>query len=183
MSDPVTVKRSRSAAFAELDASVAAAPMGYAAEAVVADVSQQGSVVTFQLAGGGNIPTDGNPHKVTILQDRFPCKLTYIAMPSEVSFAYLQARAKNHAEGATLLSGKANIFRDEMFVGTTNLANISPGEEFKLNLGIDEGMKIDRELIERQVDKKFLGSNRRITCAYRYTQSYSDRRSHSPQSQ
>ncbi len=143
--------------------------MNYAAETVVAEVSQQGSVVTFQLSGGGNIPSDGNPHKVTILHDRFPCKLEYIAMPRLVSFAYLQAKAKNRPDGATLLPGKANIFRDDMFVGTTNLENISPGQEFKLNLGVDEGIKIDRELIERQVDKKFLGGNRRITFAYRLT--------------
>jgi uncharacterized protein (TIGR02231 family) len=141
----------------------------YVAETVVAEVSQQGSVVTFQLVGGINIPSDGNPHKATILQDSFPCRLEYIAMPRLVSFAYLQTKAKNRADGAALLPGKANIFRDDMFVGMTNLENISPGQEFKLNLGVDEGIKIDRELIERQVDKKFLGGNRRITCAYRLT--------------
>ncbi len=145
------------------------AVMNYVAETVVADVSQQGSVVTFQLAGGGNIPSDGNPQKVTILNDRFPCRLEYIAMPRLVSFAYLQAKVKNRTDGATLLPGRANIFRDDMFVGTTDLENISPGQEFKLNLGVDEGIKIDRELIERQVDKKFLGGNRRITFAYRLT--------------
>ncbi len=143
--------------------------MNYAAETVVAEVSQQGSVVTFQLSGGGNIPSDGNPHKVTILHDRFPCRLEYIAMPRLVNFAYLQAKAKNRPDGATLLPGKANIFRDDMFVGKTNLENIAPGQEFKLNLGVDEGIKIDRELIERQVDKKFIGGNRRITFAYRLT--------------
>ncbi len=175
--------RSR-ASSVDMDFAVAAAPAGsassetddsniptmkYAAETVVADVSQQGSVVTFQLAGGGNIPSDGNSHKATILHDRYPCKLEYIAMPRLVSFAYLQAKAKNRPDGATLLPGKANIFRDDMFVGTTDLANIAPGQEFKLNLGVDEGIKIDRELIERQVDKKFIGGNRRITFAYRLT--------------
>ena len=90
-------------------------------------------------------------------------------MPRLVSFAYLQAKAKNRPDGATLLPGKANVFRDDMFVGTTNLENIAPGQEFKLNLGVDEGIKIDRELVERQVDKKFLGGNRRITFAYRLT--------------
>ncbi len=153
----------------ELAASEEPIAMQYAAEIVVAAVSQQGSIVTFQLAGDGNIPSDGNPHKVTILHDRFPCRLEYIAMPRLVSFAYLQAKAKNRPDGATLLPGKANIFRDDMFVGNTNLENIAPGQEFKLNLGVDEGIKIDRELVERQVDKKFLGGNRRITVAYRLT--------------
>jgi uncharacterized protein (TIGR02231 family) len=142
-------------------------PILYEAETVVAEISQQGSVVTFQLGAGGNIPSDGNPHKVTIFNDNFGCQFEYIAMPRLVSFAYLQAKAKNRSDGATLLPGKANVFRDDVFVGTSILENIAPGQEFKLNLGIDEGIKIDRELSERQVDKKFLASNRRITYAYR----------------
>jgi uncharacterized protein (TIGR02231 family) len=141
----------------------------YEAETVVAEMSQQGSVVTFQIGSGGDIPSDGNPHKASILYDRFPCKLEYVAMPRLLNFAYLQAKSQNLADGATLLPGKASIFRDDMFVGKTSLTNIAPGQEFKLNLGIDEGIKIDRELIERQVDKKFIGGNRRITCAYRLT--------------
>lgn len=139
----------------------------YTAETVVAEVSQQGSVVTFQLGDGGNIPSDGNPHKVTIFNDNFPCQFEYMAMPRLVSFAYLQAKAKNRPDGATLLPGKANIFRDDVFVGTSNLENTAPGQELKLNLGIDERIKIDRELSERQVDKTFLAGNRRITYAYR----------------
>jgi uncharacterized protein (TIGR02231 family) len=146
---------------------VAEEPIEYLAETVVAEMSQQGSVVTFQLGGGGNIPSDGNPHKATIFNDNFPCQFEYIAMPRLVSFAYLQATAKNRNDGATLLPGKANIFRDDVFVGTSNLENTAPGQEIKLNLGIDEGIKIDRELSERQVDKTFLAGNRRITYAYR----------------
>jgi uncharacterized protein (TIGR02231 family) len=142
-------------------------PIEYTAETVVAEVSQQGSVVTFQLGDGGNIPSDGNPHKVTIFNDNFPCQFEYMAMPRLVSFAYLQAKAKNRPDGATLLPGKANIFRDDVFVGTSNLENTAPGQELKLNLGIDERIKIDRELSERQVDKTFLAGNRRITYAYR----------------
>jgi uncharacterized protein (TIGR02231 family) len=153
------------AGFARLE--ISAEPIEYTAETVVAAISQQGSVVTFQLGGSGNIPSDGNPHKATIFNDNFPCQFEYVAMPRLVSFAYLQAKATNRTDGAILLPGKANIFRDDVFVGTSQLANIAPGEEFKLNLGIDEGMKIDRELSERQVDKTFLASNRRITDAYR----------------
>ncbi|GAX39465.1 hypothetical protein NIES4075_04210 [Tolypothrix sp. NIES-4075] len=138
-----------------------------AAETVVAEVSKQGSVVTFKLSGGGNIPSDGSPHKTTIFHDDYPCNFDYIAMPRLVSFAYLQANVKNSANGATLLPGKANIFRDNIFVGTTHLDNIVAGQEFKLNLGIEENLKIERELVERQVDKKLIGNQRRITYSYR----------------
>ncbi|MFH7025460.1 MAG: mucoidy inhibitor MuiA family protein [Heteroscytonema crispum UTEX LB 1556] len=138
-----------------------------AAETVTAEVLKEGSVVTFKLNGGGNIPSDGAPHKTTIFNDDFPCSFNYVAMPRLVSFAYLQANVKNSANGVTLLPGKANIFRDNIFVGTTKLENIVPGQEFKLNLGIDEGLKIERELVERQVDKKLIGNQRRTTYGYR----------------
>jgi uncharacterized protein (TIGR02231 family) len=145
-----------------------AAPVEYfEAETVVAEVSQEGGVVTFQLDGGSNIPSDGAPHKVTIFNDEYPSSNEYIAMPRLVSFAYLQASVTNPATGATLLPGKANIFRDNTFVGTTQLENVSPGQEFKVNLGIDEGLKIERDLVEQEVDKRFLGGQRRTTYAYR----------------
>lgn len=43
------------------------------------------------------------------------------------------------------------------------LENVSPGQEYKLNLGIDEGLKIERQLVERQVDKKLIGQQRRTS--------------------
>lgn len=137
------------------------------AQTVTAEVAKEGSVVSFKLSSGGNIPSDRTPHKTTIFNDEFSCQFEYIAMPRLVSFAYLQAKVKNPANGATLLPGKANIFRNDTFVGTTQLENIAPGQEFTVNLGIDEGLKIERELVERQVDKKLIGSDRKITYAYR----------------
>ncbi|MEH2161668.1 MAG: mucoidy inhibitor MuiA family protein [Nostoc sp.] len=137
------------------------------AETVTAEVSKEGSVVTFKLNSGGNIPSDGAPHKTTIFNDDYPCNFDYLAMPRLVSFAYLQANVKNNPNGATLLPGKANIFRNNVFIGTTQLENIAPGQEFKLNLGIDEGLKIERDLVERLVDKRLISNQRRITYSYR----------------
>ncbi|WP_375497101.1 mucoidy inhibitor MuiA family protein [uncultured Nostoc sp.] len=137
------------------------------AETVTAEVSKEGSVVTFKLNSGGNIPSDGAPHKTTIFNDDYLCSFDYVAMPRLVSFAYLQANVKNNPNGATLLPGKANIFRDNVFIGTTQLENIAPGQEFKLNLGIDEGFKIERDLVERLVDKRLISNQRRIIYSYR----------------
>ncbi|TAE58020.1 MAG: mucoidy inhibitor MuiA family protein [Nostocales cyanobacterium] len=138
-----------------------------AAETVVTEVSHQGSVVTFKLNSSGHIPTDGTPHKTAIFQADYPCHFNYVGIPRLVSFAYLQAHVKNPVDGAILLPGKANIFRDTIFVGESQLTNIAPGQEFKINLGIDEGVKIERDLVERQVDKKLMSNQRRVTYGYR----------------
>jgi uncharacterized protein (TIGR02231 family) len=86
-------------------------------------------------------------------------------VPRLFSFAYLEATVKNNVLGATLLPGKANIFRDDALVGTTQLEKVAPGEEFKLNLGVDEGLKVERELAEREVE--LMGNYRRTTYDYR----------------
>ena len=138
-----------------------------AAQTATAEVSREGGTVSFQVGGNTNIPSDGTPHKVTVFSENYPFKPEYIAVPRLVSFAYLQAVVLNPLTGATLLPGQANIFRDNTFVGTVELENVSPGAEFKLNLGIDEGLKIDRELVERQVDRKLIGQQRRTSYAYR----------------
>ncbi|MGE5658446.1 MAG: mucoidy inhibitor MuiA family protein [Actinomycetota bacterium] len=145
----------------------AAAPAPIAAQTATATVSREGGIVTFQIGGNTNIPNDGTPHKVTIFSENYPTRPEYIAVPRLVSFAYLQAVVLNPLNGVTLLPGQANIFRDNTFVGTTELENVSPGQEFKLNLGIDEGVKIERDLVERQVEKKLIGNQRRTSYAYR----------------
>ena len=137
------------------------------AEAPSAHVTSAGGVVTFAIDGNNNIPGDGASHKITIFNDEYPSHLEYIAVPKLVSFAYLQAVVANPADGVTLLPGQANIFRDNRFVGTTPLENVAPGQAFRLNLGIDEGLKLTRDLIERKVDKQLLGGQRRVTVAYR----------------
>lgn len=136
-------------------------------QVATADISKSGTVVSFSIGGNSDIPSDGNPHTVTLANQEYPVNCQHIAMPSRVSFAYLQATVKNPTDGVTLLPGKANIFRDRMFVGTAKLDHTAPGQEFKTDLGIDEGLGIERELIERQVDKKLIGGQRRITFAYR----------------
>ena len=137
------------------------------AEIATAQVSREGGTVLFQVGGNTNIPSDSSRHKVTVFSENYPFKPEYIAVPHLVSFAYLQAVVMNPLTGATLLPGKANIFRDNTFVGTVQLENVSPGQEYKLNLGIDEGLKIERQLVERQVDKKLIGNQRRTSYAYR----------------
>ncbi|MEG4420370.1 mucoidy inhibitor MuiA family protein [Microcoleus sp. LAD1_D5] len=147
--------------------SAGAAPQLIAAQTATTQVSKEGGTVSFQVGGNTKIPSDVTPHKVTIFSENYPFKPEYIAVPRLVSFAYLQAVVVNPITGATLLPGKANIFRNNTFVGSVQLENVSPGQEYKLNLGIDEGLKIERELVERQVDKKLIGQQRRTSYAYR----------------
>lgn len=135
------------------------------AQKVVSQATQSEGVVTFRLDRNSNIPSDGAPHKVTIYSGHFTCYTEYVALPRLIGFAYLEARIINSSNGLTLQPGKANIFRDNTLIGTTQLENIAPGQEFKLNLGIDQGLEIKRDLVEREI--KIIGNYRRTTYGYK----------------
>ncbi|NJK63888.1 MAG: mucoidy inhibitor MuiA family protein [Synechococcaceae cyanobacterium SM2_3_1] len=139
-----------------------------AARSVTATPKQsEGGVVTFKLDRRGSIPSDRSPHKFTIFSADYPCKPTYIAIPKLVDFAYLQATVINPASGVSLLRGPSNIFRENDFVGTDTIQAVAPGQEFKVNLGIDEGLQVERDLVQRQVDKTLIKGLRRTSFAYR----------------
>lgn len=134
-------------------------------EQVMAETSQVGGVVTFNLEHKCTVPSDNQPQKLTIYNTDYFCQTKHIAIPRLDTFAYLEANAVNPTDGATLLPGKANIFRDNTFIGTTELENIAPGQSFSVNLGIDEGIKITRNLVQREVE--LIGNYRRVNYSYR----------------
>ena len=70
-----------------------------------------------------------------------------------------------------LLNGDANIFLSSEYVGTTRVKTTSPTEKFKIFLGIEDNIKVKRELIERNVEKgnALQGNIRRISYAYLIT--------------
>ncbi|MGB3509113.1 MAG: mucoidy inhibitor MuiA family protein [Microcoleaceae cyanobacterium] len=138
-----------------------------ATQTAMATILKSGSFVTFELEAKNHIPSDGAAHKVIIFNDDYPSYFQFVAIPKLISFVYQQAIITNPHTGVTLLPGKINIFRDQIFIGTTQLEHIVPGQQFKVNLGVNEGFSIERELVEREVDKKLIGNHRRTTYAYR----------------
>lgn len=123
-------------------------------------------VVTFNLDKNYTILSDGTPHKVTVFNKDLLCPTEYVAIPRQMSFAYLEATVTNNTS-LTFLPGKANIFFDNALIGTTELENIAPEQEFKLNLGIDQSLKIEQDLVERNIE--LIGNYRRTTFGYKLT--------------
>ena len=137
----------------------------YEAEEAYASVSESGTSVTYQVPGKVVVPTDGEPHKVTVARFMIPLEMDYVTAPKIVQAAHRRARVINDSS-MTLLAGSANIFAGDEFVGTTALELTASQGEIELYLGVDDRIKVERELKRRDVDKVLIGGKRRIHYAY-----------------
>ncbi len=137
------------------------------AEAVEAEVEEEGVALSFKVPRRMDIPGDGSAHKTTVTTVNLPPRLDYVAAPKLVEQAYRRATISNDSQHI-LLPGQVNIFHGTEFVGRTNFEDaIVPGQEFEIHLGVDDRISVTRELVESRVDKKFLGNNRRLLYGYR----------------
>jgi uncharacterized protein (TIGR02231 family) len=138
------------------------------AQAVMATVKTEGAAVTYQVPGNVTVPADGAPHKVTVARFELAPELDYVAAPKLIEVAYRRAKIPNDSS-YTLLPGPANLFAGDEFIGATELELVAPQGEIELYLGADDRVKVERELKQREVDKRLIGDRRRLHYAYEIT--------------
>ena len=139
--------------------------VAYEAEPAVAVVESAGAAVTYRLPAAVTVPPDGAPHKVTVTRYPLAPKLDYVSAPKLVEAAYRRAKVANDSE-LTLLAGPANLFAGDEFIGSTGLELTAPGGEVELFLGVDDRLRVKRELKRRDVDKRMLSDRRRLVYGY-----------------
>lgn len=135
------------------------------AETMQAQIDTGGLAVTFRIPRKVDIPADNTTHKVTVLLLQFTPKLDLIAVPKLSNEVYRRARIRNESE-ATLLPGPLNLFYGTEFVGRADLDQVRPGEEFETTLGLDDRVKVERELVLDEVSKQLIGDRRVRRYAY-----------------
>jgi len=139
-----------------------------AAEPIVAEVSESGAALAYQVQRPLEIPSDGSPHKTTIARFELDAVLDHLAVPVLALEAYLRATVTNDSR-LLLLPGPARVFHDGQFVGETALETVAAGEEFELQLGVDDQIRVERELRRRSTAKAVLGGSRTVDIAYEIT--------------
>lgn len=112
------------------------------------------------------VPSDGTAHRTTITVADLPARVDHVTVPVRGPEAYLRATVTNITEH-TLRPGRASIFHGNEFVGTTSLDPWAPGEEVELTLGVDDRVRVERELVRRSASKAVIGGTKRREVEYR----------------
>lgn len=134
----------------------------------VTTLEQGVSAATYRPVRPVAVPADGTSHRATVAVVELPAVLDYITAPVRAQEAHLRAVVLNESPH-TLLPGRAAVFHGGDFVGATQLPVWAPGEEVELALGIDDRVRVERELIRRTAGKSALTSTRRRDVEYRVT--------------
>ena len=129
--------------------------------------SESGAGLAYTVARPLAVPGDGGPHKTLVASFDADAVLDYLTVPVLAPEAYLRATVTNGT--LLLLPGRARIFHSAQFVGETHLDTVAPGEEFEVQLGVDDQIKVERKLRRRSTSKALLGGTRTIDIGYEIT--------------
>ena len=114
------------------------------------------------------VPADGGPHKTSIGRFGLDAALDHLAVPVLAPEAYLRATVTNTSP-LLLLPGPARVFHGTQFTGETSLETVAAGEEFELQLGVDDQIRVERKLRRRSTGKAVIGGTRTIDVGYEIT--------------
>jgi uncharacterized protein (TIGR02231 family) len=136
------------------------------ADAAAAATVEQGiTAATYTPPRPVAVPADGAAHRATIASVELDTELDYLTAPVRSADVHLRATVVN-SSAHTLPAGKAAVFHEADFVGSTALPLWAPGEEVELALGLDDRIRVERELVRRTATKATLGSTRRREVEY-----------------
>jgi uncharacterized protein (TIGR02231 family) len=135
---------------------------------VAADPGESGAGVAYRVERPLAVPADGGPHKTMVARFALDAGLDHVAVPAMAPEAYLRATVTNTSP-LLLLPGPARVFHGTRFVGETALETVAAGEEFELQLGVDDQIRVERELRRRSTSKAVIGGTRTIDVGYEIT--------------
>jgi uncharacterized protein (TIGR02231 family) len=133
-----------------------------------ADSGDLGSGLVYRVQRPLAVPADGEPYKTMVARFALDAALDHLAVPVLAPEAYARATVSN-TSSLLLLPGPARVFHGPQFVGETALETVAAGEEFELQLGVDDQIRVERELRRRSTAKAMIGGTRTIDIGYEIT--------------
>jgi len=144
---------------------VAAAAAPEAAVLMAEPSDSVGAGLVYRIQRPLAVPADGGPHQTSIGRFGLDAALDHLAVPVLAPEAYLRATVTNTSP-LLLLPGPARVFHGTQFVGETSLETVAAGEEFELQLGVDDQVRVERKLRRRSTGKAVIGGTRTIDVGY-----------------
>ena len=147
-----------------LDAEEAARPAEILSKTVsertlAAPPVEAGISIWYPLPGRYTIKSGDPEKKIQIYETTFNADFEYFIMPRITQLAYSTGKMENTSD-YLFLAGEAGTYVGDDFTGKTYLATVAPDESTTVSFGIDERVRVKRELKKSKITKGGLFSNK-----------------------
>lgn len=115
----------------------------------------------FEAQGKVRIPSDGGLHRVRVSEGRGPSEITWRSAPRVEAAVYREVSLKNPT-GHPLLAGPIRIFIDGELRTQSALETLDVAGAIKLGLGVDENLRVVRNVRVREDGAGLLGGKRTV---------------------
>lgn len=130
----------------------AGVPIELRREAALAPPIEAGISLQYVIPGKVSIKSGEMAKKVPIYETRLPARFEYYIFPKMDEHAYLEAHIENNSN-YILLAGEGCGYVGGDFTGKIWLSDIVPKESTSVYFGVDERVKVKRELIKSFTSK------------------------------
>lgn len=129
----------------------------------VSTVKAEGTSAFFEVKQPKTILSNGEPHRVSITFDSISADFIHASWPEGMSAVFLRAKMTN-TTGHPFVAGKVKVFLGASYIGETAMQVWAPTAELTLSLGVDQGVKVERKLVNKM--EKESGGKRIFTYEY-----------------
>lgn len=136
-----------------------------AKERQVAETVEQQLSVEFIIPNKVSLASGSDDKQIQLNQHQLPTQYEYYAAPELSNSVFLIAEIKDWKD-LNLISGKANLYFENSFLGTTQLNTSSLEDELIVSLGTDENIILERTLPNKKTSQTFFGNNTVVAKAY-----------------
>lgn len=134
------------------------------AESVVVDRNTATNSI-FKISTPFTISSNGKEHFVEIQNYSLKAEYVYFSVPKLDRDAFLLARISDW-NNSELLSGDANIYFENNYVGKSWFDTQSTEDTLSFGLGRDNQIQLERKQVKDFTEKNFSGSTRKTTRSY-----------------
>jgi uncharacterized protein (TIGR02231 family) len=128
----------------------------------------QGLSVQLSVPEPARVPGNGTSVRLAVARTRLKAAFSWRAVPKLHPVVFRVARLTNGAP-FPLLPGPVDVYRASGFIGRQPLELVPQGGPFQLTFGVEESLRVEREVVEELSRSKGLfGSKRRFRYAYRF---------------
>jgi len=131
----------------------------------VATVSDNQMNVLYELNYNQTIVIQEKEQYVILDKKNVEANYKYHTVPKLNNQVFLMAFVKNW-QNLNLISGEANIYFEDNYIGKTNITSNYIKDEFPISLGIDERIVVKRIKLEDKTAQKSFNSNKWETESY-----------------